>query len=69
MEHNIEDVMDSLREVESKLNLANYHLRGAKRMILKMEEKEIWRQGGLIFYINIPVFMFDWHPASEPNDI
>ena len=39
------------------------------KMILGWKEKEIWRKGNIVFYINIPVFMFDMHPARVPNDI
>jgi len=39
MKQNMEEVLDHLREVQGKLELASHHLREAKRKILKMEEK------------------------------
>ena len=40
MKKDISDILDSLRQIESNLITANYHLREAKKMILKMEEKK-----------------------------
>ena len=40
MKQNMEEVLDHLREVEGKLELASHHLRKAKRMLLKLEEKQ-----------------------------
>jgi hypothetical protein len=39
MGQNIEEIIEHLRQVESKLQIANYHLIEAKRMILEMEKK------------------------------
>jgi hypothetical protein len=39
MEQNMDELLDHLRDVESKLNLASHHLIESKRMILKMEKK------------------------------
>jgi hypothetical protein len=39
MNMNIREILDCLGEIESKLHIANYHLREAKEMPRKIEEK------------------------------
>jgi len=39
MKKEIEDLLDSLGEIESHIRIANHHLQEAKQMILKMGEK------------------------------
>ena len=41
MKPNFEEILNHIRELESKLCLVNYHLREAKSMILKMNGVKI----------------------------
>jgi hypothetical protein len=39
MKQNMEELLDHLIEVDGRLETAHYHLREAKRMLIKIEEK------------------------------